>query len=79
MKYIELTGYILECKAEYIESVRKNLDDKGFDGYYNVYDYSEESLRIVGSIPCDNKEKCIDEFIDFLENNNMCFIGVFGE
>ena len=77
MEHIELVGYILDCKAENITSVRKYLDDKGFDGYYNKYDYADESLRIVGDIPCDNKEGCIDKFIDFLENNGMCYFGTW--
>lgn len=77
MKYIELVGYILDCKAENITSVRKYLDDKGFDGYYNKYDYADESLRIVGDMLCDNKEECIDKFIDFLENNGMCYFGIW--
>lgn len=77
MKYIELTGYILECKAEFVGLIRKYLDDKGFDGYYNVYDYSEESLRVVGDIPCDNKEEFIYKMFDFLKGYGMYFIGVW--
>ena len=76
-KYLELTGYILDCKAETLELVRKYLDNKEFDGYYDKYNYADESLRLVGSIPCDNKEKCMYKFLDFLENNSMCYLGVW--
>ena len=38
-----------------------------------------DSLFVKGDIVSDDTEIYINNFIDFLENNNMCFMGMFGE
>ena len=76
---MRIEGYILDCDnnnlansvLEYLKRKTNNL----------TYKYEEDiySLFVKGDIVSDDTEIYFNIFIDFLENNNMCFIGVFGE
>lgn len=76
---MRIEGYILDCDnnnltnsvLEYLKRKTNNL----------TYKYEEDiySLFVKGDIVSDDTEIYINNFIDFLENNNMCFMGMFGE
>lgn len=76
---MRIEGYILDCDnnnlansvLEYLKRKTNNL----------TYKYEEDiySLFVKGDIVSNDTEIYINNFIDFLENNNMCFIGMFGE
>lgn len=76
---MRIEGYILDCDnnnltnsvLEYLKRKTNNL----------TYKYEEDiySLFVKGDIVSDDTETYINNFIDFLENNDMCFIGIFGE
>lgn len=71
MGWLNFNGYVLDT-----------LDDNLVIDYLLDYDdillydeYENKELHIVGGVQVDNKDKFILDFIDFLENNNMCFLG----
>ena len=71
MGWLNFNGYVLDT-----------LDDNLVIDYLLDYDdillydeYENKELHIVGGVQVDNKDKFILDFIDFLENNNMYFIG----
>ena len=71
MGWLNFNGYVLDT-----------LDDNLVIDYLLDYDdillydeYENKELHIVGGVQVDNKDKFIFDFIDFLENNNMYFIG----
>ena len=76
---MSIEGYVLDCYynnpansvLEYLKRKTNNL----------TYKYEEDiySLFVKGDIVSDDTEIYINNFIDFLENNNMCFMGMFGE
>jgi hypothetical protein len=76
---MSIEGYILDCDnsnsannaSKYLRKQVNNL----------VYEYEEDicSLFVRGDVVSSDTETYINNFIDFLENNNMCFMGMFGE
>lgn len=76
---MSIEGYILDCDNNnsansVLEYLRKQVNNLVYEYEENIY-----SLFIRGDIVSDNTEVYINNFIDFLENNNMCFMGMFGE
>ena len=76
---MSIEGYILDCFN--IKAVNSVLEYLKRQVNKLLYEYEEDinSLFVKGNAICDNTEIYINNFIDFLENNNMCFMGMFGE
>ena len=74
---MSIEGYILDCYN--IKAVDSVLEYLRSQVNKLLYEYEEDinSLFVKGNAICDNTEIYINNFIDFLENNNMCFIGVW--
>lgn len=76
---MSIEGYILDCdNNNLVNSVLKYLKRKTNNLTYK-YEEGIYSLFVKGDIVSDDTETYINNFIDFLENNDMCFIGIFGE
>lgn len=76
---MSIEGYILDCDNSNsanntLKYLRKQVNNL-------VYEYEEDicSLFVRGDVVSSDTETYINNFIDFLENNNMCFMGMFGE
>lgn len=76
---MSIEGYILDCfNIKAVDSVLEYLKRQVNNLTYK-YEEDINSLFVKGNATCDNTEIYINNFIDFLENNNMCFMGMFGE
>ena len=76
---MNIESYILDCfNIKAVDSVLKYLKRQVNNLTYK-YEEDINSLFVKGNATCDNTEIYINNFIDFLENNNMCFMGMFGE
>lgn len=71
MEWLNFNGYVLDTLDDNLV-VDYLLD---YDGILLYDDYEGKELYIVGGVQVKDKDKFILDFIDFLENNNMYFIG----
>ena len=75
MEWLNFDGYVLDTLDDNLV-VDYLLD---YDGVLLYDEYENKELYIAGGVQVKDKDKFILDFIDFLENNNMCFMGMFGE
>jgi len=71
MEWLNFNGYVLDTLDDNLV-VNYLLD---YDGVLLYDEYENKELYIVGGVQVKDKDKFILDFIDFLENNNMRFIG----
>lgn len=71
MEWLNFNGYVLDILDDNLV-VNYLLD---YDGILLYDEYENKELYIVGGVQVQDKDKFILDFIDFLENNNMRFIG----
>ena len=71
MEWLNFNGYVLDTlNSDIVVDYLLDYND------ILLYDeYENKDLHIVGGVQVKDKDKFIFDFIDFLENNNMYFIG----
>lgn len=75
MEWLNFNGYVLDTLDNNLV-VDYLLD---YDGVLLYDEYENKELYIAGGVQVKDKDKFILDFIDFLENNNMRFMGMLGE
>lgn len=75
MEWLNFNGYVLDTLDDNLV-VDYLLD---YDGVLLYDEYENKELYIAGGVQVKDKDKFILDFIDFLENNNMRFMGMLGE
>lgn len=75
MEWVNFNGYVLDILDDNLV-VDYLLD---YDGVLLYDEYENKELYIAGGVQVKDKDKFILDFIDFLENNNMRFMGMLGE
>ena len=73
-KFLDFTGEVLECNSKDKEELVLDYLNS-YDSLYFASPLEGNALSLVGGVQVKDKDKFILDFVEFLENNGMYFLG----